>query len=292
MLVYGGDVANYTAPFDPNQLAWINANWDFGIIGLQFQGVAIAFQAQLERQRRGYYLDLPGRDLGIPERGSPAWIDVEPGCFQSIADIDRAVNAALQKNLVPGIYGNPTSLLPVIGNSTRYASLPLWWPNFGTPDLTRFLPFNGWTKATVMQYSSAGVGLIAPTGLRAQLRAAHQAFLTQHPQAPAMGALAFAPINCDLDVMAQPAPIATEDITTMTWAVLKDPPPGAPGYSYILMPGPGLNSYHVASVEEYLALQEAGGVAGITGPDGLLAPKPVSIETLRAFHCTPDPING
>lgn len=157
MIEYGADVSNFTSPLTAEQLAFAEANWSFVVIGLQDAGRARDFQRQFANLKRMYYIERPTRDLTIPEPGAMVWLDLEPGCLVNVGEVQQAIEACEAKGLPYGIYGNETSIVPVIGNATGLSHLPYWWANYGTPDLSRFKPHNGWTKPTIMQYSSAGV---------------------------------------------------------------------------------------------------------------------------------------
>lgn len=77
---------------------------------------------------------------------------------------------------------------------------------------------------------------------------------------------------------------AREDQSIMptVWVTLKDKPANTPFRTYLLDANiHGLTSYYVRSVAEHRALDESN-VAGEL--------KEVSIETLHAFHCIPDPL--
>lgn len=151
------DVSNFTNPLTPEQLAYVDANVTGVIIGLQSSASARAFQQQFAHLKREYYVDRLGRDLSIPEPGSRVWIDIEAGCFTAEGDVLAEVQTELADGIQVGVYGNATSIVPVMGSSTVLSQYPLWWANYGTPDEGRFAPFNGWTKPTIMQYSSNGV---------------------------------------------------------------------------------------------------------------------------------------
>lgn len=156
-MLYGADVSNFTDPLSDEQLAWALQSWQFVIIGLQNGSAARAFQRQFAPLHREYYMERPNRDLTIPEPGSMVWIDLEPGCIVSQPELDQCIDLCAAHGLRCGIYGNETSIRPIIGTSAAYAHLPLWYANYGTPDFSRFHPFNGWEKAAILQYSSDGL---------------------------------------------------------------------------------------------------------------------------------------
>lgn len=184
------DVSNFTQPFSQGQLGFLKDNYKGVIIGLQNSDKARAFQQQVISigLERGYYIDLPGRDLSIPEDGSYCAIDIEVDCFTDSGDIDRAILDLDAELVRVMIYGNETSIVPVIGNSEALSKYPLWWANYGTPDPSRFRPFNGWEKPLLMQYS--------PEGIQG--------------------------INCDLDLLILDDPVPPEPYLTHTIQVFSD----------------------------------------------------------------------
>lgn len=156
-MIQGIDLSNYSSPLTDSQVAYIKANMAFVIIGLQDSAKARAFQAQLPFIHKDYYLDRPNRNLSMIEPGATVWVDVEVGCFTDEGDIDQQLAQLSMLGFASGIYGNPTSIQPVIGSSAKYAHLPLWYANYRVPDWNNFTPFNGWVKPLIWQYSSSGV---------------------------------------------------------------------------------------------------------------------------------------
>lgn len=252
------DWGNYTLPLTPAQRAFVAANVDTVVLGLQDAAMARAFKAQLQGiTKLRYYIDKPGRDLTIPDAGAPVYVDIELGCFTRRADVLAAIPQLRARNLAPGIYGNETSIVPVMGVSTELADLPLWDANYreGVVDFSSFEPFNGWTSPEMLQYSSGGV----------------------------------AGINCDLSLIeiTQPVPQEEEEYTMAnpTWVFWKDgPPAGTAGYRtyQALVTASGPKKYHVKSAAEEEALRKAGIITRKT-PIGL------TLEQLKAFAGGPEP---
>lgn len=152
------DVSNYTSTMlELWQLDYIRRNKKGVIIGLQNADDARYFRdVAFPTLKHAYYVDLLGRDLSIPETGSYCAIDIESGCFTASGDISTEVQAQLDAGVRVMIYGNANSMRPIIGDSTALSIYPLWWANYGTPDLSRFVPFNGWGWPMIMQYNSEG----------------------------------------------------------------------------------------------------------------------------------------
>lgn len=160
MNAQGGDVSNYTSPFTQEQLDFVRNNWQFAIIGLQSAGKAHLLKQQLLSTGVAleYYVDVPGRDLTDVDPGARVWVDVEVGCFTTIAGVNAELDRLYLAGYVPGIYCNRTSLRILDGNpGEQWAHLPLWVADYRTPDLATFRPFNGWTAPAIWQYSSGGV---------------------------------------------------------------------------------------------------------------------------------------
>lgn len=159
MSLVGIDVSNYTSPLTPNQVRYIRDNGLFVIIGLQDTVKALAFKEQLAGLDLEYYLDRAGRNFKqVADVGTRVWIDIEVGCFVTIADVDAAIADLQLAGYRPGIYCNKTSLGVLgIDPGVRWAHLPLWYADYRQPDLSTFRPFNGWEQPTIWQYSDIGV---------------------------------------------------------------------------------------------------------------------------------------
>lgn len=156
--VLGVDISNYSAvPTAQQKQCWVESGVRKVCIGLQNSNIARAQQAACHGLEREYYVDVPGRDLTIPEPGSVVWVDVEPGCFQTVRQIQDVIVTLEVNGLIPYIYGNQTSISPVIGNSTFYSKYPLAYANYRhdqqPPDFNSFVPFNGWVRPKVWQYA-------------------------------------------------------------------------------------------------------------------------------------------
>lgn len=156
-MILGLDVSNYSGRLTQAQ---VDCWWDSGIrvvcIGLQNPVIARQQQSMCGRFWREYYVDLPGRDLTIPEAGSQVWVDVETGCFVRRKDVDDEVALIQSLGLLPNIYGNEPSIAPVLGSSQAWSDLPLIYANYPAgglpPDFNTFNPFNGWTRPRGWQY--------------------------------------------------------------------------------------------------------------------------------------------
>ncbi len=112
-----------------------------------------------------YYVDIPGRDISIPDTGSMVWIDIEVGCFQNADDVRNQGTANTAAGLVTGIYCNQPSIAPVFGDSTELADfgLRLFHAAYEPPDWTKFQSYNGWLAPDFWQWSSGGY--MTPSGL-------------------------------------------------------------------------------------------------------------------------------
>lgn len=158
------DVSNYSELFTQDQLDFIRTS-DRGVcIGLQDAGKARDFRDQCHSIEAviDYYVERPNRHIEIiddPE--GMVWIDIEPGCFVERGEANRERQRLRDAGLVPGWYGNKTSISAVIGDSTEWAGDPLWYANYPNdhhvPDLSEFVPFNGWDRPWGWQYSSLGI---------------------------------------------------------------------------------------------------------------------------------------
>lgn len=155
------DVSNYTQPFTEDQLAYL-LTYEIGvIIGLQDAAKARDFQQQLVETgpiARDYYVDRRGRDLTIPEPAAMVWIDIEAGCFTDDGDVNAEIADELTDGEQVGVYCNATSINATIGAHPELARWPLWYANYGLPPVfDNFVPFNGWNRPVMWQYSTAGI---------------------------------------------------------------------------------------------------------------------------------------
>lgn len=155
---HGVDISNFTT-LSQKQADYLRFTQDFVIIGLQSARSARDFKARLQGMELQYYVDIPGRDLTIPDAGAMVWIDIEVGCFQDAQQVREQGTANTAAGMVTGIYGNRASIPPVFGDSTELAAYgcPLWYADYRPPDFASFQPFNGWDKPLIWQYSSDGL---------------------------------------------------------------------------------------------------------------------------------------
>lgn len=153
------DVSNYTQRWDLPTCNYIQQRFKGVIIGLQSAPLARWFKAKAIELglERGYYADILGRDLTIPEDGSICFIDIEAGCFTSQGDVQQEILDQLAEDVRVGIYGNETSILPVFPDASPLFQYPSYYANYGTPDFDRIAgAFGGRWPALLLQYSSGG----------------------------------------------------------------------------------------------------------------------------------------
>jgi len=88
------------------------------------------------------------------------WLDIEgPGTYWGS---DQAANRAFFEDLVAagkadgvtlGVYTSASQWVPIMGDYTGGASLPLWYAHYdGNPSFSDFSGFGGWTKPNIKQY--------------------------------------------------------------------------------------------------------------------------------------------
>lgn len=178
----GLDISNYSGQLTQAQVAcWAAQGVQFVIIGLQNAGIARQQQGMCRGFQRMYYVDLPGRDLFIPERESLVFVDIEPGCFEDEQLVAAEISRIGQHSLKPGIYGNETSIRPAIGTSAAYARFPLFYANYPAsgqpPNFDTFPAFNGWTRPLIWQYK----GTTELCGVNVDLDIMESAPVTESP---------------------------------------------------------------------------------------------------------------
>jgi GH25 family lysozyme M1 (1,4-beta-N-acetylmuramidase) len=89
------------------------------------------------------------------------WFDIEgpvsqywfPSAAQNIAWLQGAVAQAQKRGLTVGIYTSKSQWEPIMGTTTAFSSLPLWYPHYdGSPSFSDFSAFGGWTKPNIKQF--------------------------------------------------------------------------------------------------------------------------------------------
>jgi len=108
-----------------------------------------------------FYVDLPGRDLGLCRPGDVVYIDIEPSCFESADDVRAEGTRLTNHRLTTGIYTNKAGLEPVFGASTELADwpCPLYFASWGVVPYQGFQPFNGYKEPHLWQVSPGAVNV-------------------------------------------------------------------------------------------------------------------------------------
>ncbi len=158
------DVSNYSQLFSDEQLVFVR-DGGYGVcIGLQDAVKAHDFRDQCHSIEVviDYYVERPNRHIEvIDDPEGMVWVDIEPGCFTNRDEANTERARLRAAGLVPGIYGNAFSIQAVIGQSDEWKDDPLWYANYPNdhhiPDISEFVPFNGWERPWGWQYSSLGI---------------------------------------------------------------------------------------------------------------------------------------
>jgi len=108
-----------------------------------------------------WYVDRPGRELGLCPPGAKVYIDIEPGCFMDADEVRAEGTRLTQHKLVTGIYSNEGSLPEVFGASTELADwpCPLYYASWWLRPWHNFHPFNGYQMPELWQVAR---GLVPP----------------------------------------------------------------------------------------------------------------------------------
>lgn len=180
------DVSNFTAPFTPDQLDFVKQTGRGVCIGLQDFTLAMAFRDQCLAAGidHDYYMDKPNRNLSGCEAGAEVYLDIEKGCLETKQETYDAGTAVTKAGLTAAIYGNKYSIQAVFGMSSELAYLKLWYANYPNdhhvPDISEFVPFNGWVAPEGWQYSSMGIA-----GINCDLSVLYEEPAFWTPQPPA-----------------------------------------------------------------------------------------------------------
>lgn len=64
------------------------------------------------------------------------------------------VNEGKARGISLGIYSSASQWSPIMGGSTKFSSLPLWYAHYDSnPSFSDFSPFGGWSKPAIKQYA-------------------------------------------------------------------------------------------------------------------------------------------
>ena len=98
------------------------------------------------------------------------WLDVEGTQYWSSSTsnnvnfLQKMVDEGKKKGVSLGIYSSSSQWNPIMGGSTAFKSLPLWYPHYdNSASFSDFKSFGGWSKPAIKQYAgdvsfcSAGV---------------------------------------------------------------------------------------------------------------------------------------
>lgn len=108
-----------------------------------------------------FYVDRPGRDLGICRPGSTVYIDIEPGCFTTADEVRNEGSRLTEHQLKTGIYTNQGPMQEAFGASTECADwpCPLFYASWGITPFQNFPEFNGWKMPELWQVSPGNVNV-------------------------------------------------------------------------------------------------------------------------------------
>lgn len=98
------------------------------------------------------------------------WLDVEGTQYWSSSTsnnvnfLQQMVDECKKKGVNVGIYSSSSQWNPIMGGSTKFKDLALWYPHYdGSASFSDFKSFGGWSKPSIKQYQgdvsfcSAGV---------------------------------------------------------------------------------------------------------------------------------------
>jgi GH25 family lysozyme M1 (1,4-beta-N-acetylmuramidase) len=88
------------------------------------------------------------------------WLDVEGTSYWSssasnnVNFLQGMVNEGKARGVSLGIYSSASQWNPIMGGSTAFKSLPLWYAHYDyNPSFSDFSSFGGWTSPAIKQYA-------------------------------------------------------------------------------------------------------------------------------------------
>lgn len=88
------------------------------------------------------------------------WLDIEGTQYWSsstsnnVAFLNDMVTEGKAQGVSLGIYSSASQWNPIMGGSTKFSSLPLWYAHYdGSASFSDFSPFGGWSKPAIKQYA-------------------------------------------------------------------------------------------------------------------------------------------
>lgn len=87
------------------------------------------------------------------------WLDIEGTQYWSgsttnnVNFLSSMVSEGKARGVSLGIYSSASQWNPIMGGSTKFSSLPLWYAHYdGNPSFSDFSAFGGWSKPAIKQY--------------------------------------------------------------------------------------------------------------------------------------------
>jgi len=88
------------------------------------------------------------------------WFDIEGTQYwgsntaNNVNFLQQMVDEGKKRGVTMGIYSSASQWGPIMGSSTQFSNLPLWYAHYdNNPSFSDFKAFGGWTKANVKQYA-------------------------------------------------------------------------------------------------------------------------------------------
>lgn len=87
------------------------------------------------------------------------WLDIEGTDYWSsstssnVKFLSEMVAEGKARGVSLGIYSSKSQWTPIMGGSTEFSDLPLWYAHYdNNPSYSDFTAFGGWTKPNIKQY--------------------------------------------------------------------------------------------------------------------------------------------
>jgi GH25 family lysozyme M1 (1,4-beta-N-acetylmuramidase) len=88
------------------------------------------------------------------------WFDIEgteywsSNAANNVNFLQAMVNEGKARGVSMGIYSSNFQWNPIMGGSTAFSYLPLWYAHYdNNPSFSDFSPFGGWSKPAIKQYA-------------------------------------------------------------------------------------------------------------------------------------------
>jgi len=104
--------------------------------------------------------ELSSSNTTVGAKYGMLWLDIEGTQYWSsstsnnVAFLNDMVTEGKALGVSLGIYSSASQWSPIMGGSTKFSSLPLWYAHYdNSASFSDFSPFGGWSKPAIKQYA-------------------------------------------------------------------------------------------------------------------------------------------